>query len=179
MSTFRCASLPLGAPGRDSQPISVRVFEVALAAGQAILVYCDTELFGHRFNVVDVEMKEGVGPSITLVLRKVDSNSPSGHRHEPGKPRFKLVLPLFRKAQPRVPRNRACSILDPENRNYLFFHDTRLPTRSHSPIRGVSAQTVGSSPDSEGLLMNGLESSVAGTGTAQTGRTAPEQSRAT
>src|SRR5580704_18462437 len=102
---------PLEAMGRDSQPISVRVHKMALATCQAIFVDCNPELLGNRFNVGDVEMDEGVGPRVALVLGKIDTNPSSGHRDEPWKPRLKLVLPLFREAQPGVPRNRAWGFL--------------------------------------------------------------------
>src|SRR5690349_24689565 len=74
---LHCVTTASGASGRDPQPVAVRVFEIHLATGEALLVNRDAELLGDAVDVIDVEVDERVRSSVACVLRDVDSDRSS------------------------------------------------------------------------------------------------------
>lgn len=58
----------LGAPGGNAQAIAVRVYQGALSPSEPFFIDGDSEFRGHSVNVVDVEMDQGIRPSVPLVL---------------------------------------------------------------------------------------------------------------
>jgi hypothetical protein len=121
------AERPLsGAWGRDPKPVAVLVDEVALPPGYPFLIYWDLELVGHRIDVSDVEVDQGVGPGIALVLREVEPDGPASDGHKPWKARLELVLPFLDEPETSVPGDGAIRVLDIENRNDLLVHTSTL-----------------------------------------------------
>ncbi len=47
---------PLGAWGRDSEPVPVRILDIAFAPREPLLVDGDPELLRHRVDVGDIQM---------------------------------------------------------------------------------------------------------------------------
>src|SRR5690242_5779935 len=111
LAEFRGRLTSSGAPRSDTQPVAVRVHEVAFPSGQTIFVDWDPELVRDGIDVLDVQMDQGVRPSVARVLRQVKPNAPTCHRDEPGEAGLELVLPLFRKSEPLVPRDRPARVL--------------------------------------------------------------------
>ena len=70
----------------DSQPIAVRILEIAFPSGKALLVDRDSELLGNGVDVVHVEVNERARGSITQVLRQIDLNRSAAHSYDHGKP---------------------------------------------------------------------------------------------
>jgi hypothetical protein len=111
-----------GAPGGDAQPVAVRVYDIALASGEAFFIDRDPELLGHSVDVVDIEVDQGLRRSVALVLRQVKADVPACHRDEPRKPGLELMLPLFDEPEPPIPSNSTRRVLDIENRHDLLVH---------------------------------------------------------
>jgi hypothetical protein len=110
------------ASGRDPQSVAVRVFEIHLATGEALLVNRDAELLGNAVDVIDVEVDERVRSCVAFVLGQVDVDRSSGNGDEPRKARLELMLPLLLEAEPLVPRDGARGVLNVENRDNLLAH---------------------------------------------------------
>src|SRR5262249_20875266 len=115
-----------GALRRDTKPVSIGVYEVALPPGQSFLVGGHLELLGHRIDVSDIEVDQGVRPGIALVLREIEPDGPASHRNEPGKARLELMLPFLDEPEAPVPGDRPIPVLDIENRHHLFVHASTL-----------------------------------------------------
>src|SRR3954452_22810012 len=111
-----------GAPGGDAQPVAVRVHEGALPPGEPVLVDGNSELLGHGVDVPDVEVDQGVGPSVALVLGQVQPDVATCHGDEPGKAGLELVLPLLDEAEPPIPFDSPRRVLDTQNRYDLLVH---------------------------------------------------------
>ena len=58
----------LGAPGGDSQPVAVQVYETALPPGEPFLIDGNPELLGKGIDVLDIEVDQGIRPSVARVL---------------------------------------------------------------------------------------------------------------
>lgn len=84
-----------GAQGGDAQPVAVRVFEGALAPSEPFFIDGNRELLRHGIYVVDIEVDQGVRPSVALVLRQVKPGMPTCYGDERGKAGLELMLPLF------------------------------------------------------------------------------------
>jgi len=152
-----------GTPGGNPKPVPVGVDEGALPPGEPFLVDPDVELLGHRVDVPDVEVDQGVRPGVARVLGEVEPDIPARHRDEPGKARLELMLPLLHEAETPVPGDGPRRVLDAENRHDLLVHDAegrrvKVPRRSGQPgprsvrcdtIRGMEASRIGAlgSPD--------------------------------
>ena len=119
MSLDRRAS---GAPSRYTQPVAVRVFEIALPSSKTLLVDRDSKLLRHRVDVPDVQVDQRVGTGIALVFRQVEPNVAARHGHKPWEAWLELVLPLLTKPKALVPRDSTTGILDVENRHDLLIH---------------------------------------------------------
>jgi len=75
----RMRPAPLGARGRYSEPVPVRILDIALAPRELLLVDWDPELLRHRVDVGDIQMNQRVRASVTLMLGKVEPHAPAGH----------------------------------------------------------------------------------------------------
>ena len=88
----------------------------------------NAELGCHRVDIGNAEVNEGVGSSITAVLREEQAGcSIACERDERWKRRLKVVFPFLHKAQALVPRRGTPSIAHAQNRNRLVRHRARLP----------------------------------------------------
>jgi hypothetical protein len=123
-----------GASGRYPQPIAVRVFEMHLTTGKALLVYRKAELLGDAVDVIDVEMNEGVRSRVTLVLREVEVDVSSCDGNEPRKAGLELMLPFLFEPEPLVPGDSARRVLGVEDRNNLLVHAAEI-TRARGKER--------------------------------------------
>jgi hypothetical protein len=115
-----------GASSRYPQPIAIRIFEVHLTTGQALLIHRNAELLGDTVDVIDVQMDEGVRSCVTLVLREVNTDVSSSDGNEPRKAGFELMLPFLAEPESLVPLDSACGVLNMENRNDLLAHAAEL-----------------------------------------------------
>src|SRR5689334_1534563 len=88
---------------RDPQSVAIEILDVALAAGETVLIDRYSELAGHSLDVVHIEVNEAFRRSVTRVFRQVKPKWSPTHRNEPRKARLELVLPLLREAEPSVP----------------------------------------------------------------------------
>jgi hypothetical protein len=113
----------LGAARRYPQAVSIGVFEIALTPGEAFFVDRDSEFLRDGVDVVDVQMDERVRNSVTRVLRQEKPDPSPCNGNKPREARLELMLPLFTKAEPLVPRDGACRIFDAENWNDFLVHD--------------------------------------------------------
>lgn len=97
-------------------PVAARVHEVALPPGETVSIDWDPRLLRHGVDVADVEVDQGVGPGVALVLREVQPNVSPNYRYEPRKARLELVIPLLPEAESPVPLDSPGGVVDPENR---------------------------------------------------------------
>jgi hypothetical protein len=97
--------------------------------GEPFLIDGNPELVGHGIDVLDIEVDQGVRPSVALVLREVKPGMPACHGHEPGKAGLKLMLPLFDEPEPPIPCDTPRRVLDIENRHDLLVHGQTLTSR--------------------------------------------------
>src|SRR4051812_33023871 len=105
------------------------VFEVALPAGETLLVHRHAELPGHRVDVPYVQVNQRVRSGVALVLREVEANWPTGDRDEPRESRLELVLRLLVESEAPIPIHGATRILDVQHRNNGFLHARTLSSR--------------------------------------------------
>src|SRR5204863_1375337 len=84
----RGVTVASGAPGGDPEAVAVRVHERALPPGEPFLIDGNAELLGDGVDVPDVEMDQGVRPSVALVLGQVDPDVAPSHRDEPRETRL-------------------------------------------------------------------------------------------
>jgi hypothetical protein len=105
-------STGLGAPGGDPQPVAVQVYESALPPGEPFFIDRNPELLGHGIDVLDIEVDQGVRPSIARVLREVQPGMPTCYGDEPGKAGLELMLPLFDEPEPSIPSDSPRCVLD-------------------------------------------------------------------
>ena len=82
---------PTGTPGGDPKAVAIRVHESALPPGEPFFVDGDTELLGDGVDVSDIQMDQGVRPSVTLVLGQVEADVAPSHRDEPWEARLELA----------------------------------------------------------------------------------------
>jgi len=111
---------------RDVKPVAGRIGEVTLPTGETLLIDGHSELRRYVIDVSHIQLHEGVGWCVAAVLREIEPNVASRHRHEQWKTRLELVLPLLLEAEPAVPVDGASCIFDAENRNDVFDHHDRL-----------------------------------------------------
>jgi hypothetical protein len=112
------------APGCDPQPVAVRVFHVTLAPSETLFIDWDSEVFGYRIDVIDVEVDQGVGRCVAGVFRDVKPNAPTCDGHEPREAWLELMLPLLLEPEALVPLNGTMSVVHAENRHDLLIHGT-------------------------------------------------------
>jgi hypothetical protein len=98
------------AQGGDAQPVAVRVFEGALAPSEPFFIDANRELLRHGIYVVDIEVDQGVRPSVAVVLRQVKPGMPTCYGDEGGKARLELMLPLFDEPEPPIPCDSPCCV---------------------------------------------------------------------
>ncbi len=113
-------------PNKKKKAVAVRVGQVALPASEPVFVHGNAELVGHRIDVVDVDVDQGVRSSVALVLRQVDTGIASDHRDEPREAWFELVLPFLAEPEPLVPGDSPSSVFDVDDRHHFGFHDGTL-----------------------------------------------------
>jgi hypothetical protein len=70
---------PSGTRGRDSEPVAVGVFEIALPSCEPGLVDDDSEFLSHCIDIANVQIDERVWASVTFVLGQVERHAPAGH----------------------------------------------------------------------------------------------------
>src|SRR3954452_13825032 len=146
---------PSGAPRGDAQSVAVGVREVALAPGEPVLIDGNPELLGERIDVPDVEVDQGVRPSVARVLRQVQPDVSTCDGDEPGKAGFELMLPLLDEPEPPVPRDSPRRVLDTEYRHDLLVHrpDTNETSANREPRSRLTLSPARSSRRvSPGLL---------------------------
>src|SRR4051794_41267530 len=102
----------LGAPGGNSQPVAVQVYESALPPGEPFFIDGNPELLGYGIDVLDIEVEQSVRPSIALVLRQVKPDIPTCHGDEPGKAGLELMLPFLDEPEAPVPCDGPRRVLD-------------------------------------------------------------------
>jgi hypothetical protein len=111
-----------GARSRYPEPVAVWVFKVTLPPSETLFIDGNPELLGDGVDVTDVQVDEGVGPCISLVLREIESNASACHRNEPWKARLELMLPLLLEIESLVPGDSPSGVLDIQDRDDLFVH---------------------------------------------------------
>src|SRR3954466_2736336 len=126
---------PSGTSRGDAQPVAVGVREVALAPGEPVLIDGNPELLGERIDVPDVEVDQGVRPSVAGVLRQIQPDVSTCDGDEPGKAGFELMLPLLDEPEPPVPRDSPRRVLDTEYRHDLLVHRPTLTRRRQTASR--------------------------------------------
>jgi hypothetical protein len=57
-----------GAPGGNAQPVAVGIDEGALTPRDPVFIDGNPELLGHGIDVLDIEVDQGVRPSVALLL---------------------------------------------------------------------------------------------------------------
>ena len=70
----------LGTPGGDPQPVAVQVYESALPPGEPFFIDGNPELLGNGIDVLDIEVDQGVRPSVALMLGQVNPGQSRGTR---------------------------------------------------------------------------------------------------
>ncbi len=75
-------------------------------------------------------MDEGIRARVTLVFGEVEAYAAARDGNEPGKARLELMLPLLLESKAPVPGNSPTSVLDMENRYYLFVHAAEVTEAS-------------------------------------------------
>src|SRR5947209_8735009 len=123
----------LGAPSRYPQAVSIQIFEVALTPGETFFVDRDSKFFRDGVDIVHVEVNQRFRNSITLVLGQVKPDRSPGNRNKPREARLELMLPLFTKAEPLVPRDGASRIVHAENWDDFLVH---VPEATRTTRRG-------------------------------------------
>ena len=98
-------------------------------------------------------MDQGVGSSVTLVLREIEADLPAGHGDEPRQAWLELMLPFLSEAEALVPRNGATGVLDIQHRHNLLVHASEGNGRARArflacSVRGLTRFVV----DCETLL---------------------------
>src|SRR4051794_11017436 len=119
----------LGAPGGNSQPVAVQVYESALPPGEPFFIDGNPELLGHGIDVLDIQMDQGIRTGVALVLRQVEPDIATCHRDEPGKAGLELMLPLLGEPEPPIPSDSPRRVLDIEHRHHLLVHGRTLTRR--------------------------------------------------
>jgi hypothetical protein len=116
----------LGPRSRYSEPVAVWIFKVALTSSKTLFIDGDPELLRDRVDVVDVQVNEGVGPCVSLVLREIDPNASACHRNERGKAWLELMLPLPLETESLVPGDSPSGVLDVQDGDDLFVQASEL-----------------------------------------------------
>jgi predicted nucleic acid-binding protein len=98
-------------------------------------------------------MDQGVGTSVTLVLREIEAHLPTGDGDEPRKAWLELMLPFPLEAEALVPGNSPTGVLDIQHGHGLLVHSPEVNGRARAgflacSVRGVTRFVV----DCETLL---------------------------
>lgn len=124
-STTPVSSLNSRSKCCHTKSVAVRVFKVALASSETLLVDRNPELRRHCVDVHDIQMDERVRPRVTFVFREIKPNASARNRYKQWEAWLELMLPLLTEAQSFIPRHRAAGVLDIQDRDDLFFHATK------------------------------------------------------
>jgi hypothetical protein len=111
-----------GARSRYPEPVAVWIFKVTLPPSKTLFIDGNPELLRDGVDVTDVQVDEGVGPCVSLVLREIDPNASAYHRNKRWKARLELMLPLLQESEPLVPGDSPSGVLHIQDWDYLFVH---------------------------------------------------------
>jgi hypothetical protein len=124
-----------GPRGRDTQPVAVRVFQVALAPSETLFIDPNPELLSYRIDVIDVKVDQGAGRCVAGVFGEIEPNAPARDTDEPRESWLELMPPLLLESEPLVPPNGTTSVFHTENWHDRLIHRPSVndPRAEHAP----------------------------------------------